>query len=125
MKIQAINAANPVNSKGNVVKPGKFANLAYSAIFATSLLTAADAFIPSNKEKQTPKTELSQKAGYDSDLLEELQRRTRENAERIQNEYHPEKKADEMTFKDYLIAIFAGAFIGGAARTVTNALKEG
>ncbi len=124
MKIQAINTAHGFT--GNIAKPGKLTNLAYSAVFATSLLTAADTFVASKaQDKEVPKTELQTKAGYDNDKLEELRKRVQANAERMEKEFNNKSEADEMSFMDYVIAIAAGAFIGGAARSVSNSLKEG
>ena len=83
MKIQSVNTGVGVNTKGGMPKPGKLANLAYSAIFAASLAGAADCFIKQDtNEQQPPKTEIV--AGLQSDeefeeaLLEVLQERKRQ-----------------------------------------------
>ncbi len=59
MKVQAINNGHSVNPKGHLTKIGKYTNLAYSALFATSLLCICDSFSKSStKEQSTTDTEI-------------------------------------------------------------------
>ncbi len=144
MKMQAINTGSAVNAKGHVLKPGKFTNLAYSAIFATSLIGATDCFTKSaNTEKQPPKTEvtasLQSDEEFEEQLLEILQERKRQreaeeaierykegNAPKLNiDSYNTKLPKEDSGAKGFFLSVLGGAFIGWITKRVTNEIKYG
>ncbi len=142
MKLQAINNGNSVSTKGSLHKlpqTGKFTNLAYSALFAASLLSAADSFSksPAKEKLSAPKTEVVATAGIQSDrefeeqllnILEERKRQREAEAEKARNEVikhlnlNTEKYASEYKIKQekeksqmrIFYKLTLGALIGAA-----------
>ncbi len=125
MNIQALNNAGVPASKGSIVKPGKLTNLAYSAVFAASLLGAADCFVKQNTvENTTPKTEL--KAGLYSDDDEFAKYMDGSAADAIKNyNINNDKPSKGETTKTILMGIFSGVLAGAIAKRFVNEIKYG